>query len=77
MVDAMLGKAKVRTPSPAEHAMVVSLFASQPLPQIPLIDLRNMLRIYGVSFCCDAEPADPEIPALALVVLREIQRRLC
>lgn len=70
------GKTGIRSPSPVEHMMLVSLFARQPLSRIPLIDLRNALRIYGVSFSRDAEQVDPNIPALALLALREIQRRL-
>lgn len=56
--------------------MLVGLFASQPLSRIPLIDLRNALRIYGVSFAGSMENVEPEMPALALLAFREMRRRL-
>lgn len=76
MVNVMSGKVLAKMPSQAEHTMVVSLFAREPLSHIPLIDLQNTLRIYGVSFSRCTEQADPEMPALALLALQEIRRRL-
>ncbi|MDC7701641.1 hypothetical protein [Vogesella indigofera] len=76
MVNVISGKALAKMPSQAEHAMVVSLFAREPLSRIPLIDLRNTLRIYGVSFSHCIEQVNPEMPALALLALREMRRRL-
>ena len=59
-----------------EHAKLVSVFASKPLSEIPLIDLRNALRIYKVSFADGMSRVDDEMPALALLALREMRRRL-
>ncbi|WP_148282988.1 hypothetical protein [Pseudogulbenkiania sp. NH8B] len=75
-MNVLSSKGLAKTPSPSDYAMVVSLFAREPLSRIPLIDLRNTLRIYGVSFSRCIEQVDPEMPALALLALREIQRRL-
>lgn len=59
-----------------EHAQLVSVFASKPLSEIPLIDLRNALRIYKVSFADGISKVDDEMPALALLALREMRRML-
>ncbi len=77
MVNVISGKVLAKIPSQAEQTMVVSLFAREPLSRIPLIDLQNTLRIYGVSFSRCTEQTDPEMPALALFALQEIRRRLC
>lgn len=77
MVNVMSDKVLAKIPSHAEHTMAISLFAREPLSRIPLIDLQNTLRIYGVSFSLSTEQADPEMPALALIALQEIRRRLC
>ncbi|WP_293813638.1 hypothetical protein [uncultured Aquitalea sp.] len=63
-------------PTSFEHAKLVSVFASKPLSEIPLIDLRNALRIYKVSFADGMSKVDDEMPALALLALREMRRRL-
>ncbi|WP_374555105.1 hypothetical protein [Aquitalea pelogenes] len=60
----------------AELAKVVSVFASKPLSEIPLIDLRNALRIYKVSFAEGMSRVEDEMPALALLALREMRHRL-
>jgi len=59
-----------------EHAKLVSVFASKPLSEIPLIDLRNALRICKVSFADGMSRVDDEMPALALLALREMRHRL-
>ncbi|WP_199052016.1 hypothetical protein [Aquitalea sp. ASV15] len=59
-----------------EHAQLISVFASKPLSEIPLIDLRNALRIYKVSFADGISKVGDEMPALALLALREMRRRI-
>lgn len=66
----------IRVPSPVEETMLVNLFASQSLSWIPLIDLRNTLKIYGVSFANSTDKINTEMPVLALLALCEIRRRL-
>lgn len=60
----------------AELALQHKLFARLPLSRIPLIELRNTLRVFGVPIPRAGQPLPPDTPTLALLAAQEIRRRL-
>lgn len=72
----MLSILNKSSPSQDECAKLIHLYSQVPLSQIPLTVLKSTLKIYGVHFCQDTVPVNPEMPTLAVIALLEVQRRL-